>query len=163
MVGMAAAGLNAKQKDFAHHYSASHNATQAALAAGYSERRARHTGSELLRKPDVAALISTLDEEKREASGVDEPWVVDKLRTIVEASIEGRPRTNGLGELILDSAGEPIVDTDFTNAKRALQTLSRITGLQVHKSEVAVQEDVVWTLHFDRDLEAEKEERERGS
>ena len=85
MVGVATAGLNAKQKDFAHHYSASHNATQAALAAGYSERRARHTGSELLRKPDVAALVSELDAEKREAAGVDEPWIVDQLKTIVEA------------------------------------------------------------------------------
>ena len=47
----------------------------------------------------------------------------------------GRPRTNGLGEVILDPAGEPIVDTDFTNANRALQTLSRIAGLQVHKTE----------------------------
>ena len=151
---MATAGLNAKQKDFAHHYSASHNATQAALAAGYSERRARHTGSELLKKPDVAALVSTLDFEKRETSGIDEPWVVDKLVTIVEQSLQGRPRTNGLGEVIVDGQGVPIVDTDFTNANRALQTLSKIAGLQVHKTEsVSTSEVRVFTLNFDRDLE----------
>ena len=102
---MATGTLNAKQRDFAHAYSASYNSAEAARGAGYSAGRAKRTGYELLRKPDVAALISTLDDEKREASGVDEPWVVDKLVTIVEASLSGRPRTNGLGEVILDPAG----------------------------------------------------------
>ena len=146
--------LSAKQREFAHHYSASHNAAEAARAAGYSEGRASRTGYELLRKPDVAALISTLDDEKREASGVDEPWVVDKLVAIVEASMLGRPRTNGLGEPILDvRTGEPIVDSDYTNANRALQTLSKLSGLQVRKSASESTELKVWTLTFDRDLE----------
>ncbi len=62
--------LSVKQREFAHHYSASHNSAEAARAAGYSVGRARRTGYELLEKPNVAALISTLDDEKREASGV---------------------------------------------------------------------------------------------
>ena len=150
---MATATLTAKQKEFAHHFSASHNSAEAARAAGYSVVRANRTGYELLRKPDVAALITTLEDEKREASGVDEPWVVDHLVAIVEASMSGRPRTNGLGEVILDRGGEPIVDTDLTNANRALQTLSKIAGLQVHKSEPESKELRVFTLHFDRELD----------
>ena len=142
---MATATLTAKQKEFAHFFSSSHNSAEAARAAGYSVVRANRTGYELLRKPDVAALITTLDDEKREASGVDEPWVVDKLVEIVEQSLQGRPRTNGLGE--------PIVDTDLTNANRALQTLSKIAGLQVHRSESVTTELKVWTLHFDRELD----------
>jgi hypothetical protein len=154
--------LSVKQREFAHAYSASHNSAEAARAAGYSAGRARRTGYELLRKPDVAALVSTLDSEKREASGVDEPWVVDKLVAIVEASLQGRPRTNGLGEPIIDHRnGEPIIDTDFTNANRALATLSKIAGLQVHRSEVNVRTNVVYTLHLDRDLAAEAEEKGR--
>ena len=150
---MATATLTAKQKEFAHFFSSSHNSAEAARTAGYSVVRASRTGYELLRKPDVAALISTLDDEKREASGVDEPWVVDKLVAIVEASLVGRPRTNGLGEVILDPAGEPIVDTDFTNANRALHTWSKIAGLQVRKSESASTELKVITLTFDRELD----------
>ncbi len=107
----------------------------------------------MLRKPDVAALITTLDDEKREASGVDEPWVVDKLVEIVEQSLQGRPRTNGLGEPILDPAGEPVVDVDYTAANRALQTLSKIAGLQVHRTEPVSKELKVFTLTFDRELE----------
>ena len=151
---MATGTLTVKQKEFAHHFSASHNASEAALAAGYSPARARQTGHELLKKPDVASLVTELDVEKRDAAGVDGPWIVDQLRTIVEQSMSGRPRTNPLGELILDvRSGQPIVDTDYTNANRALQTLSRITGLQVHKTESVSTEVKVWTLHFDRDLE----------
>ncbi len=153
MVAMATGVLSVKQQEFAHHYSASHNSAEAARAAGYSAGRASRTGYELLRKPDVAALISTLDSEKREASGVDEPWVVDKLVEIVEQSLRGRPRTNGLGEVILDPAGAPIVDTDFTNANRALQTLSKISGLQVRKSESVSTELKVITLTFDKELD----------
>ena len=77
---------------------------------------------------------------------------------IVEQSIRGRPRTNAFGEVILDvRSGEPIVDTDFTNANLALQTLSGIAGLQVRKTESASTEVKVWTLRFDRDLEALEE------
>ncbi len=85
---MATATLTAKQKEFAHFFSSSHNSAEAARAAGYLVVRASRTGYELLRKPDVAALITTLDDEKREASGVVEPWVVDKLVEIVEQSLQ---------------------------------------------------------------------------
>lgn len=150
--------LTAKQRDFAHYYSQSHNGAKAAFAAGYSERRARRTNYKLLKRPNIAQLVEKLDVEKREASGVDEPWVVGHLTEIVERSMAGRPRTNGLGELILDHrTGEPIVDADFTNANRALATLSKIAGLQVRKSAVDVKRPVVYTLNFDRDLKAEAE------
>ena len=46
----------------------------------------------------------------------------------------GRPRTNALGELVLDPrSGEPTIDVDFTNANRALATSSKISGLQVRR------------------------------
>ena len=149
-----------KQKEFAHHYSASHNASEAALAAGYSVARAKQTGHDLLKKPDVAALVTELDSEKRHAAGVDGPWIVDQLKTIVEQSMAGRPRTNPLGEVIVDvRTDKPIVDTDYTNANRALQTLSKIAGLQVHRTESVSTEVKVFTLSFDRELEPPEGER----
>lgn len=87
-----------------------------------------------------------------------------QVGAIVEASMLGRPRTNGLGEPILDvRTGEPIVDSDYTNANRALVTLSKLAGLQVRKSEPVSTELKVITLTFDRDLETEKDEGEWGS
>ena len=135
---MATGTITVKQKEFAHHYSATHNASEAALVAGYSVARARQTGYELLKKPDVANLVTELDAEKREAAGVDAPWIVGQLKTIVEASMSGRPRTNGLGEVIVDGQGAPIVDTDFTNANRALQPLSMIAGLQCAQDRIGL-------------------------
>ena len=144
--------LSPRQIEFCHHFSQNHRGAEAARLAGYSSTRSNRTAWELLRKPDVAALIATLDDEKREASGVDSPWIVDHLVEIVEASMAGRPRTNGLGEVILDRDGEPVVDTDLTNANRALATLSKVAGLQVRKPEPVSKELRVFTLHFDREL-----------
>ena len=144
--------LSPRQIEFAHHYSANHRGAEAARLAGYSATRSNRTAYELLHRPDVADLISTLDDEKREASGVDSPWIVDHLVAIVEASMSGRPRTNGLGEVILDRDGQPIVDRDMTNANRALATLSKVAGLQVRKPESVSTELKVITLTFDREL-----------
>ena len=144
--------LSPRQIEFAHHYSANHRGAEAARLAGYSATRSNRTAYELLHRPDVADLISTLDDEKREASGVDSPWIVDHLVEIVEASMSGRPRTNGLGEVILDRDGQPIVDRDMTNANRALATLSKVAGLQVHRTESVSTELKVITLTFDKEL-----------
>ena len=145
--------LSPRQIEFCHHFSQNHRGAEAARLAGYSATRSNRTAWELLRKPDVLDLITTLDDEKREASGVDSPWIVDRLTAIVEASMSGRPRTNGRGEVILDPDGKPVVDTDLTNANRALATLSKVAGLQVQRTESVTKELRVFTLHFDRELE----------
>ena len=49
--------LNAKQQEFVNHYLTGFNATQAALAAGYSEKTARSQGARLLTNVDIAAAI----------------------------------------------------------------------------------------------------------
>ena len=47
---MSTATLTARQEQFAHHYSANHNAADAARRAGYASGRANRTGYELLQK-----------------------------------------------------------------------------------------------------------------
>ena len=49
--------VNHKQRAFVAHYLATLNAAEAARRAGYSERRAKQTGSELLANPGVRAAI----------------------------------------------------------------------------------------------------------
>lgn len=51
--------LSPKQQAFIEHYLTSWNATQAAIAAGYSQKTARAIGSENLTKPDIQAAIQT--------------------------------------------------------------------------------------------------------
>ena len=49
--------LSRKQQAFIEHYLTSWNATQAAIAAGYSQKSARAIGAENLTKPDIQAAI----------------------------------------------------------------------------------------------------------
>lgn len=50
--------MNHKQRTFVAHYLATLNAAEAARRAGYSGRRAKQTGSELLANPEVRAAIN---------------------------------------------------------------------------------------------------------
>lgn len=49
--------MNPKQRAFVAHYLATLNAAEAARRAGYSGRRAKQTGSELLANPEVRAAL----------------------------------------------------------------------------------------------------------
>jgi hypothetical protein len=55
--------LNAKQAAFVEEYLRDGNAARAAVAAGYSARRRRETGCELLRDPRIAAAIAARRDE----------------------------------------------------------------------------------------------------
>ena len=54
--------MNEKQKRFCEEYIIDHNATQAAIRAGYSGKTAKQIGSENLTKPDIAEKIRELEE-----------------------------------------------------------------------------------------------------
>lgn len=57
---MAAKKLTAKQEKFCQQYFITNNATQSAIAAGYSQDTAAVIGHENLRKPNIAARIKEL-------------------------------------------------------------------------------------------------------
>lgn len=62
--------LTRKQELFVEEYLTTFNATQAAIAAGYSQKTARAIGAENLTKPDIATVISQRLRET--AMGADE-------------------------------------------------------------------------------------------
>ena len=74
--------LTPKPQKFVDAYSLSGNATQAALAAGYSERTACKIGSENLQKPDIQAGLA-----KRQAEYATELEVTkrDVMGHVLEA------------------------------------------------------------------------------
>jgi phage terminase small subunit len=57
------ARLTAKQEAFALQYTIDHNATKAAIRAGYSENGARQAGHRLLTSADVRQRIAELERE----------------------------------------------------------------------------------------------------
>ena len=60
-------------------YGVDRNATQAALRAGHSARSAYSIGQENLKKPEVHALVDSLEEERAERTRVTADKVVREL------------------------------------------------------------------------------------
>lgn len=74
--------MNARQEAFAREYAVDHNATQAAIRAGYSSHTAKQQGHDLLTKPDVAELVKTLDEERNQYTVLTREFVINGLMDI---------------------------------------------------------------------------------
>ncbi len=130
--------VNAKQRRFAEEYVVDHNGTAAAIRAGYGKPRARKTASELLHRPDVAQLVTELDAEVTAALGIDAEKVTALMWEYAQGGLEGR---------VPAMAGA-----------RMLEALAEIGGVLNARQSTTPDpfaEPVVFTLHFDRDLEEE--------
>lgn len=55
------------------------NATQAAIRAGYSSKRADAVGYENLRKPEIAAAVSIAMKEREQRTKITADWVLNRL------------------------------------------------------------------------------------
>ena len=75
---MASKTLTDKQKAFVLHFSQTGNATQSAIAAGYSPATAEQQGYELKNK-----LVNEIDEATRQMLGSSVPLAVEKLRSLM--------------------------------------------------------------------------------
>ncbi len=125
--------MNSRQRAFAREYAADHNGAAAAVRAGYSSVRAKHTARELLLKPDVVGEIAKLDAVTAEELGVTKLWIMSVLKRLVEGSLTGEfPATVGV---------------------RAYETSSKMAGFLVERSESVSRELKVITLTFDKELE----------
>jgi phage terminase small subunit len=153
--------VNAKQRRFAEEYSLDHNATAAAIRAGYAEGRARQTGSEMLAKPAVAQLIQKLDVAKRDELGLESQDALAKVLHAYERAIEEQPRIwKGKPVTYVGEDGEVRVVTEFragSVAARMAELLWKKAGFDVSHTAVEPTGAVVYTLHLDRDLSEEAE------
>lgn len=59
-----------RKKQFAEHYAAHGNATQAAIVAGYSEKTAYSQGARLLKDVEIKAYVASLQESATSDAGV---------------------------------------------------------------------------------------------
>ena len=134
--------MNRRQLAFAREYAVDHNGAAAAVRAGYAQSRARITASELLRRPDVMAELARLGASVATVSDVTREWFLDEFLGYHQGAKEGRyPASVGI---------------------RGLEAAAKMTGNMVERSESASSGARVFTLNFDRDLEAEPEEPKWG-
>ncbi|EKC7897246.1 terminase small subunit [Pseudomonas aeruginosa] len=79
--------LTKKQRLFVDEYLIDLNATQAAIRAGYSPRRATEIGYQLLQRPEVAQAIQAAMAERSKRTEVEADYVIRRLREIDEMDV----------------------------------------------------------------------------
>lgn len=73
-------GLTPKQQRFVEEYLIDLNATQAAIRAGYSAKRADVIGYENLLKPVIQEAVQAKREEQSRRTQITADWVLTRLR-----------------------------------------------------------------------------------
>ncbi len=107
--------MSAKQQRFVEEYLVDHNATQAAIRAGYSPKTAYSIGHENLKKPEIAAAIAAGEARMRCKTEVS-------IRSLTEEMRENR-----------DLA---IKNDQASAAQQATMGVAKLHGLLVDRSEV---------------------------
>ncbi len=79
--------LTKKQRLFVDEYLIDLNATQAAIRARYSTRRAAEIGYQLLQRPEVAQAIQAAMAERSKRTEVEADYVIRRLREIDEMDV----------------------------------------------------------------------------
>lgn len=72
--------LNSKQQRFVQEYAVDHNATQAAIRAGYSEKTAHAQGYRLLQHAEIRSQLADHEASVADRLGITLEWVLDQLR-----------------------------------------------------------------------------------
>lgn len=117
-------GLTPKQRIFVLEYLRTFNATQAAIAAGYSKKTAYAIGWENLRKPEIQAAIKQAKKQFTDELGLDIKRIIAEWMKIAFADIgdyvnfgnRDFPRHNKKGEPLLDEDGKQLTGTqNFVN------------------------------------------------
>lgn len=79
--------LTAKQQAFVREYLTDMNATQAAIRAGFSAKRASEIGWQLLQKTTVKAALRAAQEDLAAAAGLNQVMVLQELKRIAFADL----------------------------------------------------------------------------
>lgn len=125
---------NAKHEHFAGLMAKGVSQTESAVTAGFSQRRAIVTASELLARPEVKARIAELRvmvvERITEKTGIDKAWVMKELVEVVQMGKAASPIIGKDGE----ATGE--VKQNLAAANKALELIGKEFGMFVDRSEV---------------------------
>jgi phage terminase small subunit len=119
------AQLSPKREAFCMAYVLSHNATEAAKNAGYSDKCAYVTGSRLLRDVKVQAKIAALEAPALKKAAIDTAWVIKNAMELYAVCSKTYTKTS------ISDTGEMTTVTlaiDAKAANQALALLAKHTG-----------------------------------
>lgn len=147
--------LNARQQAFVEQYVVDHNATQAAIRAGYAESGAHTTGYRLLKNEDVQAAVAERESNLADEIGITKQWLLTKLQEIVNESMKPTPKTFHGGVVqVEDENGQrhTVFEIDAASANRAIETLMKHRGMFTERHQVE-HSGTVYTLDLGNELE----------
>jgi phage terminase small subunit len=127
--------LNAKQTRFAAEYTIDHNATQAAIRAGYSPKSAYSQGQRLLKHAEISETIHHTEQTTAQKLQLTHEYVLHGLMEIAE---------NGRTE---------------SARVRSLELLGKHQGMFTDRMEVEVEHRT--NTELDREIQARIQEWER--
>lgn len=125
--------LTAKQEHFAVLIAKGVNGTEAAKTAGYAEKSAHVTASQLLRLPKVGLRIAELKDgitaQVVERVGIDKAWVIAQLVENVEMGKQAVP-------VVIDGVATGEYEQQLPAANKALELIGKELGMFVERREV---------------------------
>ena len=130
--------LTPKQEAFVAEYLVDLSATQAAIRAGYSAKRADAIGYENLRKPEIAEAIEQAKAARAERVEVTADYVLRNLTEVVERCLQRAPVMTMRGREVVqvtDDEGRHVWKFDAKGANGALNLLGQHLGLYRQKHE----------------------------
>lgn len=125
--------MTEKQKMFCMEYTQDMNATQAAIRAGYSEKTAYSQGHDLLKKPEIKAVIDAILAKRAKDIELDEDWCLRRFKEISDRCMQK--------EAVMEFDGEEWVESgvwkfDSTGANRATENIAKILGMFIDRKEI---------------------------
>lgn len=117
------AKLTGKQELFCHEYIIDHNATQAAIRAGYSAKTAGIIGFENLTKPNIIAYLKELEQTVYEKLGITKERILQEQARIGFSRIDDH--------LIIDDDGCVIAKTFEEMPEGALACIKKVRHKKV--------------------------------
>lgn len=139
--------LTPRQRRFVDEYLIDLDGTHAAIRAGYRRSAAKHYGSHLLRRPDVAAAIAAAMAERSRRTGITPERVLEELAriafvdwrklaawgadgvSVTDSRALSAAETAAVARVSIDGGWENRVAIATHDKQRALDALSRILGL----------------------------------
>ncbi len=133
--------MSPKQLRFIEEYLVDHNATQAAIRAGYSEKTAYSIGHENLKKPEIAAAIAAGEARLRRKTEVSISSQTEDMRENRDLALENK---------------------QAAAAQQCSMGIAKLHGLLVDRSEVKTTSDMTLAQVRARIKEIEAQLAEAG-
>lgn len=122
--------MNERQRRFIDAYIQTGNASEAARQAGYSNKTARHIGTELVAKPDIRLEIDRRLDELKTSRTADTQEILEHLSSVVRGELTE--------EVVTPSGKKRTVKVAERDRLKAAEMLLKVSGAFRERVDVKI-------------------------